>query len=129
MHDVAEAFGGVVAAALEEALFQKRCGAFLILFGSVWHDIGAITSLAAAHRDETRIGNEERAEAVPVAWLSGGTGDDVIQSGKDGVDGLHVGGAGLRPVMMRGDGAGKLCLCGLSSCHRHTCGQGEAEKS
>ena len=106
MHDVAKAFGGVVDAALEKTLFQKRRGALLILLGGVGHDIGAGLGLAAAHGDEARIGNEEGTEAVPVARLAGGTGDDVVESGKYGVDRLHVGGIGLRPVGMRGDGAG-----------------------
>lgn len=44
--------------------------------------------------DDARVGQEERAEAVPIAGLAGGSGEDVVESVEDGVDGGCVGGVG-----------------------------------
>lgn len=98
VHDVAEALGGVVDAALEEALFERRRGALLVLLRCIYGDVGAVSSLVMAGGDEPRIRNEEGAEALPVAWLPGRAGDDVVERGEDGVDGGDVSGIGFGPI-------------------------------
>ena len=95
MHDIAEAFRGVVDASFEKAIGQRRCGALLILLRGEGSDVGAVAGFGVARRDEARIGNEEGAEAVPVARLAGRTGDDVVECGEDGVDGCTSAGLAL----------------------------------
>jgi hypothetical protein len=91
----------------QKALFKRGRGALLILLGGVWRHIGAVSCLRVADRDEARIGNEERAETVPVTWLAGRAGDHVVERGEDCVHGCDICWTGFGPFRMSSDGAGE----------------------
>ena len=70
----------VVNAALEEAV-GRHGGARALDIAVDGEDdgVGSVRVAIEARRDEAGVGNEERAHAIPVAGLTPGAGDDVVE--------------------------------------------------
>src|ERR1700722_20017059 len=109
---VAEGFDAVGDAALKEAVgLEVRVVTLNVAVRREENGVALARGFAISGRrvgaDDTHaaIGEEERAEAVPIARLAGGAGDDVVERSHqvvDGIDVCRVFGGG--PVRMRGDG-------------------------
>jgi len=92
--DVAEAFDAVDDGGFKEAVGGEIfAGALDIIVDGEKTDGAGGGVLGGA--GEASFGDEERAEAVPVA-LARRAGDDVVDGGKDGVEGFYVVGLGGR---------------------------------
>jgi len=89
LRDVAEGLHAADDGLFEETVFQKIGAAEAdVVFDGVWADANcAIGSFFGG--GEARVGHEERAEAVPIAF-AGGAGDDVVESGEEAFDGFDV---------------------------------------
>jgi hypothetical protein len=89
--DVAELLDLIVDATLEEATGGHGAAAARdVVVDGEQKGIGAVGVLCGAGGDKAGAGKEEGSHAVPVAGLAFGTGDHVINSTHDGVDGVDV---------------------------------------
>src|SRR6266849_5989169 len=105
--DIAEFFDAIDDGTLEKGMSLEVAAGTLHVAFHVDEKDGA--ALAFSRGGQSRFGYEEGAEAIPVA-IAGGTGDDVIEGTKDGVDGFHVVGFGSRDAGgERGRSGGLLC--------------------
>src|SRR5216683_2449075 len=101
--DVSELLDLVVDAALEEAAGGHGAAAARdVVVDGEEDGVGVGRVLGGAGGDEAGVGEEEGAHAVPIAGLATGAGDDVVDRGDNGVDGVDVCGFGRGPVGVGG---------------------------
>src|SRR6266851_8046178 len=100
---VSELLDLVVDAALEEAAGgHVSAAAGDVVVDGEEDGVGVGRVLGGAGGNEASVREEEGAHAVPVAGLAPGAGDDVVDRGDNGVDGVDVCGLGRGPVGVGG---------------------------